>query len=75
MEHVTVARVGGPNPEARRFVQALAERLGDGEQIRTSDQRNAEAARERLAGAMERLGIESVSTHVCRHDEGIGDCS
>jgi hypothetical protein len=73
-QHVTSVQTTGPNLNRRRFLRALAARLGDGDQIRTVTLRDEEAARDRIAAAGPRLGIASVGTHVCRHDEGIGAC-
>jgi hypothetical protein len=74
-EFVTVARIGGPNPDGRRLLAALAERLGDGSTVRASNARDAQAALETLQAAAARFGIVSVAQHVCRHDEGVGICS
>jgi hypothetical protein len=74
-EHVTTARLGGPNPAARRLVGALADRLGDGSTVRAGNARDAQMAHEMLDGAASRLGLAAVEQHVCNHDIGEGICS
>jgi hypothetical protein len=51
---------------------AVAERFGG--QIRSSETRDAEASFALLVAARDRYPVGAVRRHVCRHDEGIGDC-
>lgn len=51
-------------------VGAVNDRLG-----RTKDRRSMDAAFSLLTAARSRHSLGRVHKHVCRHDEGVGDCS
>jgi hypothetical protein len=54
---------------------ALLDRLdGPDGQVRSQDSRVADAAFDWLVAGKQRLQVPRVWRHVCRHDEGVGDC-
>jgi hypothetical protein len=69
MAEYVVQAVGGRGVSIDRAA-AITERLGE----RTSDQRSMGAAFSLLVAAKDRYPIARVQQHVCRHDEGFGDC-
>jgi hypothetical protein len=77
--HIQIIPVGvapGERDAVRRFRDANAERLGRGGQLRMSmDDRGVDASFALAVAAKARLPIGLVRRHVCRHDEGVGDCS
>jgi hypothetical protein len=76
MAEYVVQYVALPNADdLDRLNSALAARLGIGGYVRSPNARDAEGMFEWLVAAKQRFRIARVQTHVCRHDEGFGDCS
>jgi len=72
-----VTQYEGPGDADLSRVRAFVGRLGDESAglLRTRDRRDAEVLFEWVTAAKGRMPIERTRFHVCRHDEGVGDCS
>lgn len=79
MSQLVVTMTSGAPPHARaaldRLRDAWASRVGNGREIRTNNSRSADTAFATFVAAKARVSAVAVVRHVCRHDEGISDCS
>lgn len=72
-EHVTNVSVT-PGANRARLRDLLSRFPGDALEARGVTRRDSEALFLTLASARGRLPVTRVTRHVCRHDEGEGDC-
>ena len=66
------------NPEVTRILALHKERvtefISEPSGLRATDKRTVEAVGRKLAGLKGRVPVGRVTSHVCRHEDGIGFC-